>query len=335
MRQGPIAIPRRRKSILVFLAKLLIVAVPIFYLIDGGRFDLARQIAVLYEPASVVLLFLLWAASFVVLVALRWGIVARILDLDLPAGFAIKAHLAGVFLSSWLPGGIGGDLWKAYRFGARLKASGNRPAAYLSVVLDRVVGLYALMLCGSFCVLLEIGLWLGSAYAVLAILLLASCVLATALGLLLLFAPRPLPPRAKGLIERVTARYELARMLVAQIRSIRNHKTLLLRCLSMSILIQVLNVLFFGYIAMLVTGQPVSFITISAIFTISLLVTIASMAPGGLGVGHLMFDVLFADFGLRNGADVFNVFYFVTTFFSLAGLLPYLLPETKEGRALK
>ena len=325
------------KRLLVFLAKLLIVALPIGYLIDAGRFDLARQLALLHEPASVALLLLLWAASFVVLVALRWRIVARVLDLDLPSGFAIKAHLAGVFLSSWLPGGIGGDLWKAYRFGARLKASGHRPAAYLSVVLDRVVGLYALMLCGSLCVLLEIGLWLASTYAALAVVLLASCALATALGLLSLFAPRPVPAGLRGPIGRITERYDLAGMLAAHARSIRSRKTLLLGCLSLSILIQVLNVLFFGYIAMLVTGQPVSLITISAIFTISLLVTIASMAPGGLGVGHLMFDVLFADFGLRGGADVFNVFYFVTAFFSLAGLLPYLLPDSKdkEGGGLR
>ena len=335
MPQGLIAILRRRKGTLVLLAKLLIVAAPIFYLVREGRFDLARQVAVLREPASLALLFLYWALSFVALMAWRWRIVARILDLQLPIGFALKAHLAGIFLSSWLPGGIGGDLWRAYRFGALLKTSGRRTTAYLSVVLDRVVGLYVLMLVGSVCVLIEADLWFDSRFAILALLLLASCVLASALGILSLLAPLPMPGGLKRLIAKVADRSEAAGLLLANLRSIRKNRGMLLGCLAVSVLVQVVNVLFFGHIALLVTGEAVSFVTVSGILAIGLLVTIASMAPGGLGVGHLMFDVLFADFGLRSGADVFNVFFFVTTFFSFAGLLPYLLPETKEGRDLK
>lgn len=330
-----IAILRRRKGTLVLLAKLLLVAAPILYLIDEGRFDLARQTAIFREPTSIALLFLLWIASFVGLMAWRWRLLARVLDLHLPVGFALQVHLAGIFLSSWLPASIGGDLWRAYRFGALLRTSGRRTTAYLSVVLDRVVGLYVLMLVGSFCVLIDIDLWLDSDFSVLALLLLASCALATALGLLTLFAPISAPNKPTGLIKKAMDRSDTASLLVANLRSIRKNRSLLPGCLALSVLIQVLNLLFFGHVVELVTGQPVSFVTVSGIFTIGLLVTIASMAPGGLGVGHLMFDVLFADLGLRGGADVFNVFFFVTTFFAFVGLLPYLLPDMKEGRRLE
>ena len=315
----------------MLLAKLLIVAVPIFYLIDAGRFDLARQVALFREPTSIAVLFLLWIASFVGLMAWRWRIVARILDLHLPLGFALKVHLAGMFLASWLPGSIGGDLWRAYHFGALLKTSGRRTTAYLSVVLDRLVGLYVLMLVGSVCVLIDITRWLGSDFSVLALLLLTSFVLATAGGILTLFAPLPMPNRLKGLIKKVMERSDSASMLAANLRAIRKNRMILLGCLAVSILVQVLNLLFFGHIVELVTGQSVNFVTLAGVFAIGLLVTIASMAPGGLGVGHLMFDVLFADLGLRSGADVFNVFFFVTTFFAFVGLLPYLLPERKES----
>ena len=335
MRQEPIAFLRRRKGILVLLAKLLIVAVPIFYLIDGGRFDLERQVAVFQKPTSIALLFSIWLLSFVGLMAWRWRLLARILDLHLPVGFALKVHLAGIFLSSWFPGSIGGDLWRAYRFGALLKTSGRRTTAYLSVVLDRLVGLYVLMLVGSVCILLEVRVWLDSVFWVLAAVLLASFILATALGLQVLFAPVPVPEKLKSLIGKLTARSETASLLMANLRSIRKNRRMLLWCLLLSILIQVLNLLFFGHIVLLVTGESVSFATLAAIFSIGLLVTIASMAPGGLGVGHLMFDVLFADLGLRNGADVFNVFFFVTTLFAFAGLLPYLLPDARESRGLK
>lgn len=335
LRQGLIAILKRRKRILVLLAKLLIVAAPIVYLIEEGRFDLGRQVAIFHEPASIALLFLLWAVSFVGLMAWRWRILARVLDLQLPVGFALQVHLAGIFLSSWLPASIGGDLWRAYRFGALLKTSGRRTTAYLSVVLDRVVGLYVLMLVGSACVLIDIERWLASDFSVLALLLLAACALATALGLLTLYAPLSLPSGLKALAEKVTARSDTASLLAANLRSIRKNRRILPGCLALSVLIQVLNLLLFGIVAELVTGQPIGFVTVSAVFTIGLLVTIASMAPGGLGVGHLMFDVLFADLGLQSGADVFNVFFFVTTFFAFLGLLPYLLPDMKDDRRLE
>lgn len=330
-----LSISRRRRKILVFLAKLLIVVIPISFLLSWGRFDLGKQIDALQEPATIALLFCIWMMSFVALVAWRWKIVSRTLDLHLPSAFAVKTHLTGVFMSSWLPGGIGGDVWKAYQFGALIKGTGDRSTAYLSVLLDRVIGLYALIFCGSVCVLFEIRLWLDSAYSALAILLLGSCVIMSALGFGLIIAPFRLPARLDRTLKAVTDHYNIASILVNHISSIRKNKVLFLYCIAVSILVQILNVIFFSYITILVTGHAVSFVTMSGVFTISLLITILSMAPGGLGVGHLMFDLLFSDFGLTSGADVFNVFYIVTTLFGLAGAVPYLWPLSTDSERFK
>lgn len=332
MSQPLLGVLKRHRRALGLLAKVLIAALPLYFLIAGARFDLGRQAALLQEPAAIALLFCIWALSFVLLVAWRWQFVSRILGLELPLGFALGAHLAGVFMSSWLPGSIGGDIWKAYRYGALLKGTDGQTTAYLSVVLDRVFGLYALVLCGSLCVLLEIGLWLDSAYAALALLLLGLCLLLSLAGGLVLTAAFPLPASLAALLERGKARYRLVEGFAGHLRAMRENKRLFLPCISISIVIQVLNVVFFGTIATLVTGQAVSFITMSSVFTISLLITILSMAPGGLGVGHLMVELLFSDVGLPSGADVFNVFFVLTTLFSLIGALPYLLPDAASRR---
>jgi hypothetical protein len=53
--------------------------------------------------------------------------------------------------------------------------------------------------------------------------------------------------------------------------------------------------------------------------------TALPLAPGGLGVGHVAFDKLFAMVGLQGGANVFNVMVLTQLALNLLGVFPYLL----------
>ncbi len=319
---------------MIFLFKIVIVTVPIYLLLQEDKFDLALQLGLLDTPGIFFTLFIVWFFSFVLLVALRWVMIARILGLTLPVRFALHTHMAGVFLSSWLPGSIGGDVWKAYRFGQFRKLSSERRGpAYLSVFLDRAMGLYALIVWGAVCILWNYDVWGQSDYSILADALIVLAVLLSLMGLFIFIFPISLPVFIVKIISGLRQKTNFLDVLFQHLNSIRENKTSLIYSLLISFVLQAANVFFLMLIAQYVTGLPVSFIAVSGVFAISLIVTILSLAPGGLGVGHLMFLVLFETQGVPNGADIFNVFFIVITLFSVIGIFPYFWPDTPKKEA--
>ena len=75
----------------------------------------------------------------------------------------------------------------------------------------------------------------------------------------------------------------------------------------------------------LVLGQAVPFSNLAVVFPVGLLATTIPIAPGGLGVGHAVFDHLFSLINITGGADVFNLFILGQMFCNLLAAIPYLL----------
>src|SRR3954452_1271891 len=73
----------------------------------------------------------------VVLSALRWQRVLAALDLDGRIPTLVRHHLAGLFVSSFLPSTVGGDVLRVSRLSA---ANGETPGTFASVVLERLTG---------------------------------------------------------------------------------------------------------------------------------------------------------------------------------------------------
>lgn len=74
----------------------------------------------------------------------RWYILVRALDLPFTLRNAFRLGLVGTFYNSFLPGAIGGDIVKAF-FIAKGQP-GRRAAAVATVVADRMLGLFGLIL---------------------------------------------------------------------------------------------------------------------------------------------------------------------------------------------
>lgn len=80
----------------------------------------------------------------VVLQTLRWQILLRAIGINLPLWRCGKLLLIGMFFNLFLLGATGGDVVKI--FYAMREAHGAKVAAFLSVAVDRVVGILALAL---------------------------------------------------------------------------------------------------------------------------------------------------------------------------------------------
>jgi uncharacterized protein (TIRG00374 family) len=74
----------------------------------------------------------------------RWYLLVRALDLPFTLRNAVRLGLVGTFYNTFLPGSVGGDLVKAF-FIAKGHPT-RRPAAVATVIADRLVGLFGLLL---------------------------------------------------------------------------------------------------------------------------------------------------------------------------------------------
>jgi uncharacterized membrane protein YbhN (UPF0104 family) len=111
-----------------------------------------------HQPKHWDLLVLSAATCFLATLAtiLRWHFLVRAVDLPLRFRDTIRLGYLGYLYNFVLPGGVGGDLVKA-AFLARGQP-GRRTEAALTVLVDRIVGLYGLFLLASAAILWT-GMW--------------------------------------------------------------------------------------------------------------------------------------------------------------------------------
>ena len=157
---------------LLLLIKIVVGATLIGLLLS--QFDLAKFIALLQHldrTLALVAVFLL-TLQFP-LSAWKWQQSLRAHALDFGFGYLLRILCIAFFFNNFLPTSIGGDAYRAYR----TAVPGRSPVQAISaVVLERVLGMFALLVIGAFCMallLLEgslvhaplMGLILASAFA--------------------------------------------------------------------------------------------------------------------------------------------------------------------------
>lgn len=93
----------------------------------------------------------LWAAVGIfpltfLITGLRWHLLLMALDIHLGMARAFMINMVGAFYNTFMPGSTGGDVLKAYY---AAKHTPLRTRAVMSVIVDRAIGLVALILLGG------------------------------------------------------------------------------------------------------------------------------------------------------------------------------------------
>jgi hypothetical protein len=112
-----------------------------YLLVDAGMIRIVKQA----QGAYLILAVLVFPLTFI-LVSLRWSILIRILGIQITTGRAFVLTMVGQFYNNFMPGSTGGDLLKAYYAS---KNTPKRTQVILSVLLDRIIGLLALIIVGG------------------------------------------------------------------------------------------------------------------------------------------------------------------------------------------
>lgn len=83
---------------------------------------------------------LVWTVSLLITIY-RWYVLVRAQELPFTLRNALRLGLVGYFFNSFLPGGVGGDIFKAV---VLAREQSRRTVAVATIVVDRVLGLWTL-----------------------------------------------------------------------------------------------------------------------------------------------------------------------------------------------
>lgn len=133
---------KHTKKLLLQSLKVLFSAGIIFWLIQSGKLNFSA-LKNLLTPGSILLgLSLVLVGIF--FASERWRILIRTQGVSAHSFPLLKLSLIGTFFNFAMPGGVGGDVVKAYYF--TRENPGSKVTAVTSVLMDRVIGLFAMIL---------------------------------------------------------------------------------------------------------------------------------------------------------------------------------------------
>jgi uncharacterized protein (TIRG00374 family) len=281
------------KKRLLLALKILVAAGVIGLLAGSGRLDFGRVARGFRHGPGWIIMAAVCLLFGTCVTALRWHLLLKAQELHITYWNALRLTFIGIFFNTFMPGGTGGDLAKAYYV---WDSGSKRAAAVTTVFLDRVVGLYAMLGLASVMALLQAKtLWSLPAAKPILICVPAGFLFGTA-AIAVVFAPqirRLLTAERKGPLNRV-----------AQISN-NVYESLLLYHDSKSTIFWALVLSFASHIALSLSfvafGQTFGDPMID-IFTYFLIVPMGMIANGipvlpmGIGQGeaafHLLYEIL-------------------------------------------
>ena len=255
----------------------------------------------LYEPKHWPLLA---TAQLLILVAfsmsyVRWYLLVRGLNLEFHLTDAFRLGTLGFMLNQVSPGSVGGDLIKAV-FIAREQPE-YKTEAVATVLIDRVIGLYAMLLIAS------LGLFLASDTFDSARLLRSlqlsvwPAALAGTLGLAFVLSPLSTGQHVRALADKLPLVGHTVTRLIEAIDSYRSRRGYLFAGLGLALVTHCLLITAFWLIS---RGLPVlepTFVQNASLVPISLTAGAVIPLPGGVGALEGSLEFLYALLGAREG----------------------------------
>ncbi len=283
-----------------------------------------------YFVISVVLVGLM-----LVLGVIRWRMVLRVHGLALPFSRAAEISLVAHFFNSFFLGSTGGDLMKAY-YAAR-ETHHKKTEAVVTVFVDRLVGLWAMLLFAGIMMLPNWSL-LSSDRMLRLPILIVLCMLLACTFLVTLAFYGGVSRRwtgARDWLKRLPKGERLEQSLEA-CRQFGREKSFVLRALGISMLLNAVTVFQFMVLA---DGLKLHVSLLQLFVIVPTIICIASLpiTPSGLGVRENLFVIMLAAAPIAVQAtpalSLSLLAYAGTLGWSLAGGIVYLM--FKERHHLK
>jgi len=278
---------------------------------------------------SFIIFALLYYTACQWLSCIRWQVVLNSSGHSAPMSGLLSSYFAGMFLNIFLPGALGGDVYRVYRVAKQTKDS---EVALVSVFLERFTGLAALSALAL--------LGLPPAFKLIGrwdiILLFLACVVSLVGAVLLISSPQLLiwaePWLEKFRLGKVAARFAKIQILL---RKFAQHRQALALSMGLSLLLQ-LAIVYYHYLVAQQLKIPISYLQLLVFIPIIVVVTLLPISLGGLGLKEGLWVYLFSRIGLsaEQALLLSLVITVLSWLLSLPGLVILLLDSTgfKQAR---
>ncbi len=276
------------KNVLKGLVKAILALGLLVWLYQKGVLDL-NVLKRLFSPGLMLISMGTLVLNFY-FATWRWQLLLKVQKLTLSRWECFKLNLVGLFFNYVMPGGVGGDVVKAFYIVKDHPS--NRMGAGMSVLLDRVMGLYAMLLLAIVSLLLN---FQEVSLSPQLMMITQSCIgifVVFTLGLILAFSKkfRKLGWQSWlnsfGLGKKLVSAYEA-------VYSYSHHLGILAWTVVLSLLAQGLAILLIYWLGQNLGFKDVPMATYFSVVPLGFIVTAVPISPAGVGVGQMAFFFLF------------------------------------------
>jgi uncharacterized membrane protein YbhN (UPF0104 family) len=301
------------KKALVLILKISITGLLIYWLLKSGKLDLKLIKRLFDHPLILVLCFILMTINLI-FTAFRWRFILEARSkFQFRIPFITAVNWIGMFFSSVLPGSITGDFVKLFYI-QKWDKKLSKQFLLFTILADRLMGLIGLIMIMGFCSIINYSFFSHLSSQISHILLFNFYIFLILIVSLFIFYfyPRLIESFLRGKL------LELWKDLVETKKS-------LIKAILLSILIQFIGITIFYLLSFPYFESSLKLFDIISFVPIGFIAVAIPLAPGGLGVGHVAFERLFAMVGETQGANFFNSYFIISICFNLVGIIPYFL----------
>lgn len=316
------------KKLLIMLLKMLLVGSILVYLVQSGRLNFEKLM--LFKDAPEILAMMIGVLVLVVvpMATFRWWLLLRAIGVQVKPKQIFILTWIGNFFNTTLPGAVTGDVVKGY-YVIKAQQEEGRTRAFMTLLIDRFVGLFGLIVMAFLALVLNLELILSqerlhSLAWMITVLFGGTVVFYT----IALFSFKEGRDPFIRLFQRLPAK-KISLKVYSAFKSYQHQKTTLLLTLLLAIGIHTLIALLFFQVAQLMGIEEMDLATQFFLMPIGLITVAIPLAPGGIGIGHAAFESLYQLAGFSGGADIFNLFIIVQLGVFLLGGIPYFLYSSK------
>lgn len=317
--------PRLMKQSLITALKLVFSFGLIAWMILTDKLPLA-ELKSLFEPG--VLIFGLGSVGLALLLAAeRWRLLLISQGFSVDRAATYRMTLVGTFFSYFLPGGVGGDVVKAYYV---VKNLGERRAqAVGTVVFDRLIGLFTMVLFALVTCLVEYEILLRHPALKSFFLLLGGLFAAFLLFFWLVWSRSTSHLRDAFLVRLERIRW--MHQVLSRLNQFQLRRRPFAKIVALSLLSQSFSLLFFISIAPFLGESAIPLSVFLFCVPLGFMATAIPISPGGIGVGQAAFLFLFNLVLGREtqvGPLLITAYQLCTLAFGLIGAGLYVLQRT-------
>ena len=320
------------KKIVIYLLKISAAVVIIWYMIHSGRLNVKAIYGARNRLDLIVLAFLtMLVAIFVTFY--RWKLLLKGQNIILSNKEVISLGFIGIFFTSVLPGAVGGDIIKSVYIAKKVK--GRTVSSVLTVLLDRIIGLAALIMICTVGLLINLRTVLQNtmlrSLGIIIFISLLVIIIMTFFGLSKKIRNNTF---FNNLINKLPLSIFINKIYDSFHAYRDNHKYLTYSLL-LSFVNHALNITIFYLIALALGFDQLGIYAYFFIVPLGLITMAIPLTPAGIGVGQAAFLKLFEwAMGIKTtvGADAITIWQVLFILISLVGAVFYVSYKKEESK---